>query len=96
MRKKKPIEICSDDGLELTPQWFESANLMRGDRIIRRERPPLARPKKAVRLRIEADVLDYFRGKGPGWQTRINEALRKAARRPEKPAVSSRLKAARR
>jgi uncharacterized protein (DUF4415 family) len=36
--------------------------------------------KKSVHLRLSPDVLDYFRSTGPGWQTRIDEALRKAAR----------------
>jgi uncharacterized protein (DUF4415 family) len=35
--------------------------------------------KEQVTLRIDQDVLDYFRGGGSGWQDRINEALRKAA-----------------
>ena len=35
--------------------------------------------KEQVTLRIDQDVLDYFREGGPGWQDRINEALRKAA-----------------
>ncbi|HWK46617.1 MAG TPA: BrnA antitoxin family protein [Stellaceae bacterium] len=28
-------------------------------------------------LRLDGDVLDAFKSGGPGWQTRINEALRK-------------------
>ena len=35
--------------------------------------------KEAVSLRIDRDVLEHFQGSGPGWQDRINEALRKAA-----------------
>ena len=35
--------------------------------------------KQQVMLRIDQDVLDYFQGGGPGWQDRINDALRKAA-----------------
>jgi uncharacterized protein (DUF4415 family) len=35
--------------------------------------------REQVTLRIEQDVLEYFREGGPGWQDRINEALRKAA-----------------
>jgi uncharacterized protein (DUF4415 family) len=35
--------------------------------------------KEQVTLRIDQDVLEYFRGGGPGWQDRINDALRKAA-----------------
>lgn len=35
--------------------------------------------KETVSLRIDRDVLDYFQADGPGWQDRINAALRKAA-----------------
>ena len=34
--------------------------------------------KQAVSLRLDADVLAYFRSTGPGWQTRVNDILRKA------------------
>jgi uncharacterized protein (DUF4415 family) len=40
---------------------------------------PLPGVKEQVSLRIDQDVLEYFREAGPGWQDRINEALRKAA-----------------
>jgi uncharacterized protein (DUF4415 family) len=35
--------------------------------------------KEQVSLRIDQDVLEHFREGGPGWQDRINDALRKAA-----------------
>ena len=35
--------------------------------------------KELVSLRIDADVLAFFQEDGPGWQDRINAALRKAA-----------------
>lgn len=35
--------------------------------------------KELVSLRIDQDVLEYFQEGGPGWQDRINDALRKAA-----------------
>jgi uncharacterized protein (DUF4415 family) len=41
--------------------------------------PSLPNAKELVSLRIDRDVLDYFQEQGPGWQERINEALRKAA-----------------
>jgi uncharacterized protein (DUF4415 family) len=48
------------------------------------EAPPKAAPsppgvKETVSLRIDRDVLDFFQEDGPGWQDRINAALRKAA-----------------
>jgi uncharacterized protein (DUF4415 family) len=34
--------------------------------------------KEQVTLRIDQDVLEHFQSGGPGWQDRINDALRKA------------------
>jgi uncharacterized protein (DUF4415 family) len=41
--------------------------------------PSLPGAKETVSLRIDRDVLDFFQEGGPGWQDRINAALRKAA-----------------
>lgn len=41
--------------------------------------PSIPGVKEQVSLRIDREVLDYFQEGGPGWQDRINEALRKAA-----------------
>ena len=41
--------------------------------------PSLPGVKEMVSLRIDRDVLDFFQGDGPGWQDRINAALRKVA-----------------
>lgn len=35
--------------------------------------------KELLSLRIDQDVLEHFQADGPGWQDRINAALRKAA-----------------
>jgi uncharacterized protein (DUF4415 family) len=32
-----------------------------------------------VTIRLDSDVLEKFRAGGPGWQSRINDILRKAA-----------------
>jgi len=46
----------------------------------RRARGPQKAPtKKQLSLRLDQDVVDTFRATGPGWQSRINAALRKAA-----------------
>ncbi len=47
--------------------------------------PAPARPaaipgaRQSVTLRIDEDVLEHFQEDGPGWQDRINAALRAAA-----------------
>ena len=42
-------------------------------------KPAVPNAKELVSLRLDRDVLDYFQEDGPGWQDRINDALRKAA-----------------
>ena len=42
-------------------------------------RPRSPSAKKQVTLRLDAEILDYFRAGGDGWQSRINRALRQAA-----------------
>lgn len=42
-----------------------------------RGRPPLANPKKQVTLRLDAEVIERLRASGPGWQSRVNDALKK-------------------
>lgn len=41
-------------------------------------RPRLDNPKKLISLRIDQDVIDKYKATGEGWQSRINEALRKS------------------
>ncbi|MER9429947.1 BrnA antitoxin family protein [Mesorhizobium sp. M0408] len=57
---------------EAFPELAESIRRSRG-------RPALDNPKKQVTLRLDSDVVARFRAGGPGWQSRINEILRKAA-----------------
>jgi uncharacterized protein (DUF4415 family) len=41
--------------------------------------PSVPGVRETVSLRLDRDVLDFFQDEGPGWQERINTALRKAA-----------------
>ena len=36
----------------------------------------LVRQKQAVNIRLDVDLLEWFRAQGPGYQTRINAVLR--------------------
>lgn len=40
-----------------------------------RGRPKAESPKEPVSMRLDADLVQYLRAKGPGWQTRVNDAL---------------------
>lgn len=78
-RTTKSKWVDPDDAPHLDREWFESADLYDGDRLIRRGRPKAAAPKRAINIRLDPDVLAHFRATGRGWQSRINAALRKAA-----------------
>jgi hypothetical protein len=65
-----------DDTPDLsTPYWVEVFSKV----TVQRGRPKALAPKVSTTIRLDAEVLDRFRATGPGWQSRINEALRKAA-----------------
>ena len=34
--------------------------------------------KKHISIRLDADLAEHFRNSGPGWQTRLNDTLRRA------------------
>lgn len=48
-------------------------HIVRG--IVRHGLRPVG-PKASISLRIDADVLEWFKSKGPGYQTRMNAVLR--------------------
>jgi uncharacterized protein (DUF4415 family) len=79
-----------DEIPELTEEWFEGAELHVGGVKAPRGRPRSASRKLALKLRLDPDVVAAFRATGPGWQSRMNAALRRAARRlgANKPVVA--------
>jgi len=50
-------------------------------RLKRVGRPRLDTPKIAVTIRYDKAVIDAFKADGPGWQTRMNDVLKKAVAR---------------
>lgn len=77
--------VDPDDAPEWTQAMFEGAEVRVGEQVIRpgawrtAGRPPMRGvAKQQVTLRIDPDVIAKFREDGPGWQARMNEALRKA------------------
>ena len=76
-----------DDAPELTREFFRSGDVYKGEKLLRRGRPPAGpRSKEAVKLRISPEVLEHYRSGGPGWQTRINATLERAVSREKKKA----------
>ena len=64
----KESEIDFSDTPKLTPQMFARA-------VVRRGLKPVPR-KVLLTLRVDRDVLDWYRRQGRGYQTRINALLR--------------------
>ncbi|BDL37711.1 MULTISPECIES: BrnA antitoxin family protein [Methylorubrum] len=58
---------------------FEQAFPVLAEKLRRTRGPQSAPTKQLVSLRLDQDVLLRFRATGPGWQSRMNEALRRAA-----------------
>ena len=86
-RKNSAASWDDDDLPEWTDEEFARAEIRVGEKVIRPAsgtltrpgRPPLGdTPKKQVTLRLDEAVIERFRAAGPGWQSRINAALRKA------------------
>ncbi len=65
--KMKDEDIDLSDAPEITPEMFAKA-------IVRRGLKP--RTKKQVTLRMDSDVLNWFKKQGRGYQTKINLLLR--------------------
>jgi uncharacterized protein (DUF4415 family) len=63
------------------PPWSEE---MLGPPVLKRGRGPQKAPTKVLTtVRLDADVIAFFRAQGRGYQTRINDELRKVvAKRP--------------
>jgi uncharacterized protein (DUF4415 family) len=75
----KPVSGDADDAPELLDDFFRHGELRHGSKLIRRGRPPLSgKPKTAITLRLDEDVVEAYRETGDGWQTRINADLRRA------------------
>jgi uncharacterized protein (DUF4415 family) len=67
LAKMKDVDIDYSDIPELTDEFWKNA--VRGN--------PFFRPvKKAVSLRLEADVIAWLKKDGAGYQTRANNILR--------------------
>jgi uncharacterized protein (DUF4415 family) len=68
LRRMRDEDIDLSDIPETTPEMFARA-------VVRKGLKPVER-KKQVTLRLDADVLDWFRARGRGYQTQINALLR--------------------
>lgn len=63
-----PKAIDFSDIPQLTPEMFARAVVRRGLKTVA--------PKAQITLRLDRDVLDWYKKQGPGYQSRINALLR--------------------
>lgn len=47
--------------------------------LVKRGRPPKSRTKQSTTLRLSAEVLEFFKAGGKGWQSRIDAVLKEYA-----------------
>ena len=75
LQKKTSTKVNDADN----PAWTED---MLGAPVLKRGRGPQTAPTKVLTsLRLDADILEFFKLQGTGYQSRINAALRKAVER---------------
>jgi uncharacterized protein (DUF4415 family) len=85
---------ASKSGAEVFSAKFLRA--MKAEQQRRRGRGPQKAPKKLViTARFRPEVLQYFRSQGPGWQTRMDEALFALVQRRTKAGAKGRRAAVR-
>ena len=85
-KKNKPYSAADMRAVSDNPEWTrrDFGKAKRFDevfpdlaRTIRRRGKQKTPTKKAVSVRLDADVLDAYKASGAGWQSRINSDLRK-------------------
>ena len=68
--KKTSAKVADPDN----PAWTED---MLGAPVLKRGRGPQVKPTKVLTsVRLDADILAFFKSQGSGYQSRINDALR--------------------
>jgi len=81
IKEGDPIPYSPEDG-PYDPNNAKAAKAYLSSAILRRpgqRGKQKSATKQLVFLRLSPAVLEYFKATGPGWQTRIDEVLKKAA-----------------
>jgi len=81
MKESDPIPYSVEDG-PYDPNQAKATKAYLSAAIIRRpgqRGKQKSATKQLVSLRLSPSVLEYFKATGPGWQTRIDEVLKKVA-----------------
>jgi len=60
---------------EALPELAEAIDRARA----KRGRPAIDNPKQQISVRLDPDIIRYYKATGKGWQARMNDDLRRAA-----------------
>jgi uncharacterized protein (DUF4415 family) len=78
------VDAITDDELEASiandPDWAEFKDIDWSDAVL-----VIPAKKKAISIRVDEDVLDFFKREGDGYQRRINAVLRSYMQQKAKP-----------
>jgi uncharacterized protein (DUF4415 family) len=78
-------DMASDPAWDGVPEdWVSRGRLVTGLMTVPKEN------KRQVTMRFDADILDYFKGQGRGWQSRMNAVLRAFVEQTRNPAARPR------
>jgi uncharacterized protein (DUF4415 family) len=68
--KKTSVRVLDADN----PPWTED---MLGAPVLKRGRGPQAKPTKVLTsVRLDADILEFFKSQGAGYQSKMNDVLK--------------------
>jgi uncharacterized protein (DUF4415 family) len=93
MSRKAKEPVFDDDNPEWTKADFAKATKFPAgvrlkdlkpdelEQILKKRGPQKSPTKIAVSIRLSPEVISHFKAKGPGWQSRIDTALRKIAKK---------------
>lgn len=66
----------SGDARSVAEAAFKAVTTKKAPELPAAAKPPVPGVKQMVSIRLDQDVLEHFQAEGPGWQDRINLALR--------------------
>ena len=93
--KPRTIRPTDKEDREITRQAKEDGTLLTDEQLkemrpasdfpelkalVGRGRPRMKNPKQQVTLRLDPEILNFFKTQGAGWQTKINAALKEHIR----------------
>lgn len=78
-RADKLSDADVEAGMRDDPDWSDSIDIDWSEANI-----VYPTPKSAISIRLDQDVIDFFKGTGKGYQTRINAVLRHFMREAKK------------